>query len=164
MESKMAYQNSNVTKPAAGDAAPTGMQKTPPPVRPAPDDDVTNIRHPSPPGYGRSHPGNNPSALAPGRLLQSDLAANLEFSQHASNPEGLTLDHIRQHGTARDSSVDLQSSQTRKIDATQLPASFGLKNQSDPKNAVTVPSKMGSSPFADEATRRAAALKRTTGE
>jgi hypothetical protein len=166
METKMAFQNSNVTKPAAGDAANTGMMKTPPPTRPAVDDDVTSIRHPSPPSYGRSHPGFNPSSLAPGKTLSSDLAKNLAASSSAE-PDGSEslLDRIARLGVAKSGDqVDLQSPQTRKVDATQLPASFGLKNQSDSAKAVRIPSTMGSSPMADEMKRRADALTRAKGD
>jgi hypothetical protein len=75
----------------------------------------------------------------------------------------LTIDDIVQHGVARNSSVDLMSAQTRKVDSTQYPASFGLRNRSDPTQAVKVPSTTGHSPMADEIRRRDAAMKRTDG-
>ncbi len=160
----MAYQASrSPTTAAKGDAANTGMMKTPAPVRPDPPDEVTNIRRPSPPGYGMSHPGDNPSSIDPGRQKLSPLAANLKASSEA--PKGLTLDHIIQHGTARDSSVDLMSSQTRPYDSDQkVPTTFGHRNVSDPAKAAKVPSTTGHSPMADELRRRQQALLRAAGK
>ena len=142
----MAVQSGRpVTKSAPGDAPNTGAPgPTPPPSRPAPPDEVTELRHPANlrSGYGLNG-YSGPSSIPPGQQKLSPLAENLKASSEA--PDGLTLDHIIQHGTARDTSVDLQSTQTRKIDATPSKSSFGLTRRGIDSGSPggTVPARTG---------------------
>jgi hypothetical protein len=153
----MAYQSGNkpVTKPAPGDAPNTGAPgPTPPPV------EVERSR-----SFGRENYGSNAYdgrvVTDPGQRVTSPLADALEAKQHGGAEGALTLEHIRQHGTARDSTIDLASAQTRDVSKEPYPSAHGMK----PRTAgPVIPSKMGSSPMADEIARRAAALKQADGK
>lgn len=160
-----AYQVSrDATKPAAGKQEPTGMMKTPAPTRPAPPDEVTELRHPANLRSGLGMNGySGASSLTPGQQKLSPLAENLQASGEA--PDGLTLDHIIQHGTARDSSVDLMSAQTRDVSKERYPATFGHKSRTADAGSPggMVPSHCGAPVTDDSASRRDQAMKRTDG-
>jgi len=148
----MAVQSGRpVTVGAKGDA-PSILGPTPPPTRPAPPDEITDMRHPANTRSGYGMNGYSGAAsLPPGQQKLSPMAENLKASSESS--EGLTLDHIIQHGTARDSTVDLMSPQTRPYSSDQkVPTTFGHHK---PSASGTVPSVTGHSPMADEARRRA---------
>jgi len=147
----MAYQVSKpVTKPAPGDAPNTGAPgPTPPPV------DVVRSR-----SFGRENYGSNAYdgrvVTDPGERVSSPLADALEAKQHGDSG-ALTLEHIRQHGTARDSSVDLASSQTRPYTSEQKVASVHgqtRRNSDAGSPGGTVPSATGASVKDDFAARR----------
>lgn len=80
-------------KTSAPGNAPSIKQKTPAP------DQVTNIRAPGGAGYGENGAA-NPSSVAPGKRVVSQLAANLEGS--VDDP---ARDEILSRGTARDLNV-----------------------------------------------------------
>ncbi len=131
-----------VKKPAPGDAPNTGAPgPTPAPVKyvnpPLAERDFT-------PGYGTNHaPGS--SSLTPGEKATSALADNLK-AKAAEGDAGDLLQTIIERGTSRGSAaqVELQSPQTREVDKSPYPATFGMKGASaGPK----VPSKLGQSVF-----------------
>jgi hypothetical protein len=151
---------------AAGDGPNTGMLKTPPPVKPAAPDEITEVRRPTRAGYGMNGFSGR-SSTSPGETVLSPLAENLKASQ--DDGEGL-LDRIARLGVAKHGDdVDLQSPQTRNpgtrdgVSQEQYPATFGMRNRNDPAKAVKIPSVTGHSPMADEARRRQAALQRADG-
>ena len=146
-----------VKKAAAGDAPATGMMKTPPPVRPAPPDDISDVRNPHNVRSGLGMNGySGASSLPPGQTRLSPLAENLRASSEGD--EGL-LDRIAQRGTGKNviADVDLQSPQTRDVSKEPYPSAHGMHA---PKSDGTIPSKLGGSPMADEMRRRADALRR----
>jgi hypothetical protein len=80
-------------KVSAPGNAPSIKQKTPAP------DQVTNIRAPGGQGYGENGAA-NPSSVAPGKRVVSQLGANLE-----SSVDDPARDEIIAKGTARDLNV-----------------------------------------------------------
>ncbi len=137
LKKQMAYQSGNkpVTQPAPGDAPATGNPgPTPPPVE----------RERS---FGRENYGSNAFdgrvVNDPGERTSSPLADALEAKQHSRASDALTLEHIRQHGTARDSTVDLASAQTRKVDDTPYPTAVGHHKASGGSPSGTVPTHCG---------------------
>jgi hypothetical protein len=122
----MAYQV------AKGNGPNTGMQKNVAPTRPAAPDEITAIRAPTKPGYGMNGDTSR-SSTSPGELVQSPLAKNLEASSDSEN----LLNRIR-HGE----DVELQSPQTRKVDATPYKTTFGM---SGAKSGPKIPAKCGAS-------------------
>lgn len=155
----MAYQSGNrpVKKAAPGDAPNTGA----PGFTPSP---VERSR-----SFGRENYGANAYdggvSDEPGKRTTSPLADALEAAQHGGAEDALTLEHIRQHGTARDSTIDLRSPQTRDVSKEQYPSAHGQVRRSIDSGSPggTVPSVTGHSPMADEARRRQAALARASG-
>lgn len=98
----------NVKQPAKGNAPGAGPVKTPSPTRPAAPDVISQARLGGD-GYGQNSGRNNPSSIPPGAQKLSGLAANMK----ASVDDDGVLDHIIQHGTARNS--DEVTSQLRSI-------------------------------------------------
>ncbi len=147
-----------VKKAAVGDAPATGMMKTPPPVRPAPPDDITDVRNPHNLRSGLGMNGyRGASSLPPGQTRLSPLAENLKAS---SEDEGL-LDRIAQRGTGKNviADVDLQSPQTRDVSKEPYPSAHGMHKPSGSPSG-TVPSACGA-PVTDD--RYAQGVKRTQG-
>jgi hypothetical protein len=127
---------------AAGDGPATGMPKSLPPVKPAAPDEVSQVRAPTKAGYGMNgYEGR--SSTSPGETVRSPLSLNMEA---ASDDEGL-LDRIARLGVANSGDqVDLQSPQTRKVDASAYPTSFGHHPAAPgPK----IPAKLGESAAPD---------------
>ena len=139
----MAYQTSK------GNAAPaTGMPgPTPPP---------TKFANPSlnerdfQPGYGTNH-FTGASSADPGQKVTSPLADDLK-AKAAQGDGGDLLQDIVTRGTARDTSVELQSPQTRTVDNTPLPTTFGMRSRNG-ENA-TVPAKTGQAVFDPNSERK----------
>lgn len=161
----MAYQGpaKTITTAAKGDAVNTGAPgPTPPPTIPMAPDDVSDLRHPANvrSGYGMNN-STLPSSIEPSRLVQAPLAENLEAFQHAKgDPEwgGLTLDHVRKHGTARSTITDLMSPQTREVSKEPYPSAHGMSKPSGSPSG-TVPAACGAPVNDDSAARRAERLK-----
>lgn len=126
-----------------------GPNKTPAPTRQATPDDLRSR------AWGRESYGANGAAYASSLEPGETASASLKVTA----PDDPMLAAVIERGTAN-SDVDLMSSQLRTVDATQLPASFGMRSRSDPKDAVKIPSATGAPVNDDSAQRRAQALRR----
>lgn len=147
----MAYQNGNrqVKKPAAGDAPNTGAPgPTPAPVKFA---NPSMAERDFKPGYGTNHDP-HPSAIDPGEKAASALADNLR-SKAAESDAGDLLGRIAERGTARGKAADveLQSPQTRDVDDTPYPTTFGMTGA---RPGPKVPAKCGASSFDPNSVRK----------
>jgi hypothetical protein len=116
--------------------------------------------------YGRTSYGANAYAgrvsVDPGKSVTSPLADALR-AKAAEGDGGDLLGDIIKHGTARNGSVgEMLAPQTRDVSKEQYPASHGLVKRGLDSGSPggTVPTSTGSSPMADEMTRRAKALQR----
>lgn len=149
----MAFQTGRPVKvPAKGDAPNTGAPgKTPAPTS-------ADLAHMKDVAYGRTSYGGNAYAgrvvADPGKNVTSPLADQLK-AKAAELDGGDLLQTIIEKGTARDSTVDLQSPQTRDVSKEPYPTTFGHHK---PASDGVVPATTGHSPMADEARRRAQAL------
>ncbi len=159
----MAYQTGRPVKvPAKGDAPNTGSPgPTPPPT-------LAETQHMKDTAYGRTSYGANAYAgrvvANPGKSVTSPLADQLK-AKAAEGDGGDLLQTIIEKGTARDSTVDLRSPQTRFVSKEQYPATFGHKSHTADAGSPggMVPSHCGAPVTDDSASRRDQAVKRTDG-
>jgi hypothetical protein len=132
----MAYQvhkNRAVTTAAKGDAPNTGA----PGATPSPTRKYQNpllVERVEPTGYGQAK-NLGPSSVEPGVTETSGLADELRRVA-ADSDAGDLLGDIAAHGTSRNSSVDLQSKQTRDVPDD-------LRNVHPAMKRQTTPSKVG---------------------
>ena len=143
----MAYQNAR--KPttggkAKGDARNTGAPGPTPPPR-------TKYKQPESGekfqvvGYGAAR-NFGPSSADPGVTITSPLADDLR-NVAAQGDGGDLLGRIAERGTARGpaADVELQSPQTRDVDASPYPTAHGMRNRSG--EGAKVPNRLGESVF-----------------
>jgi len=113
----MAYQHMDKRKGAS-------INRTPAP------DELTQIRSPrGGTSYGQNTP--QPSSVAPGKAVQSDLASNLRDSQGDSED---VLSQVIEKGVAgRADDVPADGNdQLRTVSNKMLPPAHGMKRQQDP--------------------------------
>jgi hypothetical protein len=139
----MAYQNNRPVKvPAKGDAPAQKIGPTPAPTKKY--QNPILVERQAPTGYGMSK-NLGPSSVEPGTTLNSPLADELK-RVNALGDGGDHLQDIIEHGTARDSMVDLASLQTRPYDDKQdVPTAHGQRSRTANKEGGTVPAKCGTS-------------------
>jgi hypothetical protein len=128
----MAYQNNRPVKVAAkGDAPAQKIGPTPAPVK----------KYVNPVLVERQEP----TSVEPGTTNSSPLADELK-RVNALGDGGDHLQDVIEHGTARDSTVDLMSGQTRPYDDAQdVPTVPGMRSRTANKEGGTVPAKCGTS-------------------
>lgn len=132
----MAYQvhkNRAITQPARGNAPNTGA----PGPTPGPTKKYQNLvltERDEPTGYGQAK-NLGPSSVEPGVTITSPLADELRRVA-ADSDAGDLIGAIAEHGTARNSSVDLKSPQTRDVPSD-------LRNVHPAMRRQTTPSKVG---------------------
>ncbi len=98
------------------------------------------VEREEPTGYGMAK-NLGPSSVEPGTANTSPLADELK-RVNAMGDGGDHLQDIIEHGTARDTMVDLASLQTRPYDDVQdVPTSHGMRNRSN--EGGKVPNKLG---------------------
>jgi hypothetical protein len=140
----MAFQNAR----AKGDAPKTGAPgPTPAPVRKYATDPAVVGRSDSP-AYGAAK-NIGPSSVDPGTTDTSPLADDLRRVA-ADSDAGDLIGDIATHGTSRNTSLDLQSTQTRNVSDQMIAPSHGMKRQTSPSKigdveVGTLPSKLGAS-------------------
>ncbi len=141
----MAYQNARQVKTAAkGDAPGPKIGPTPAPAKKYVNPVLVERQEPT--GYGMAK-NLGPSSVEPGTTLTSPLADELK-RVNAMGDGGDHLQDIIEHGTARDTMVDLASLQTRPYDDVQdVPTSHGMRNRSN--EGGKVPNKLGESAAPD---------------
>jgi hypothetical protein len=139
----MAYQvGKPVTVPARGDAP----QRKPGPT-PAPTKTYVNpvvVERSAPSGYGVKDLG--PSSIEPGTKRTSPLADELK-RMGAQGDGGDALQDVIEQGVRTHAGAD----QTRKVDPTQYPTTYGLEKRGPDSGSPggTVPSKCGESAAPD---------------
>ncbi|HVA17446.1 MAG TPA: hypothetical protein VMV59_07000 [Candidatus Dormibacteraeota bacterium] len=128
---------------ARGDAPNTGAPgPTPAPVKrvvPAAPDAVSSIRHPTlAADYGQNgYVGR--TSTNPGERVASDLAENMRATAGDD-----VLDNIIARGTARaDAEFELQSPQTRTVDASPITPAFGMRSRTAGQEGGKVPASLG---------------------
>jgi hypothetical protein len=139
----MAYQNNRPVKVAAkGDAPAQKIGPTPAPVKKYVNPVLVERQEPT--GYGMAK-NLGPSSVEPGTTNSSPLADELK-RVNALGDGGDHLQDVIEHGTARDSTVDLMSGQTRPYDDAQdVPTVPGMRSRTANKEGGTVPAKCGTS-------------------
>lgn len=123
-------------KTSAPGNAPSIKQKTPAP------DQVSNIRAPGGQGYGENSGTANPSSVAPGKRVVSQLGANLE-----SSVDDAARDEIIAKGTARDLNVGDSTGRTLAQqggdgllrDLSQSGMGHGTKSRPSPVHSSMAP-------------------------
>lgn len=147
----MAFQTGKpraVKAAAKGDAKNTGAPgPTPAPVKFA---NPSLTERDFAPNYGTNH-FTGASSANPGEKVTSPLADNLK-AKAAEGDAGDLLQDIIERGTARDTSVELQSPQTRVVSNEQLPASFGMRSRVG--EGAKVPATCGFSEFDPNSERK----------
>lgn len=100
-------------------------------------------------GYGQNN-DTTPSSIAPGRAVSAPLADEIR-RVNAQGDGGDLLGRIIERGTSRGAATDveLQSPQTRTVDATPYPAHPAMAKRGPDSGSPggTVPSKLGASAF-----------------
>ncbi len=152
----MAYQTNKakrraITTAAKGDAPNTGA----PGPTPSPIKKYVNpilVERVEPTGYGQAK-NLGPSSVEPGVTITSPLADELRRVA-ADSDAGDLIGDIAAHGTARNSSVDLKSAQTRDVPSDLQPLAHGMKRQTSPSkvgdvSVGTLPSTCGASAAPD---------------
>ena len=143
----MAFQNAKnksraVTTGAKGDAPGQKIGPTSAPVKKYVNPVLTERQET--PGYGQAK-NLGPSSVEPGTTDTSPLADELK-RMNALGDGGDHLEDIIREGTARNSSVDLISKQTRDVSDESLAPAHGMKSPNLPAGQYgTLPAKLGAS-------------------